>query len=160
MKFWDSSAIVPLIVAELSTEAATWLYRDDPAMVVWWGTRLECASAIARRERDGYLEPGAVTEALTRLAALESAWHEVQPSDRLRVQAVRLVRVHPLRAADALQLAAALLVAEDDPSSLPFVTLDADLALAAEREGFLVARPGVPAPGSHDRPSRGATDAP
>ncbi|GIW19794.1 MAG: hypothetical protein KatS3mg065_0090 [Chloroflexota bacterium] len=142
MKFWDSSAVVPLLVAEPSTEAATRLYRDDPAMVVWWGTPLECASALARREREGSLDPGAVTEALGRLAAVESAWHEVLPSDRLRAQAVRLVRVHPLRAADALQLAAALAVAEGNPERLPFVTLDGQLALAAEREGFPVARPG------------------
>ncbi len=142
MKFWDSSAVVPLLVTEPSTESVTRLFRDDPAMAVWWTTPLECASALARRERDGYLDPAAVTEALMRLAAVESAWHEIQPSDRLRAQAVRLVRVHPLRAADALQLAAALAVAEETPGGLPFVTLDAQLALAAEREGFPVVRPG------------------
>lgn len=55
--------------------------------------------------------------------------------------AARLLRVHPLCAADALQLAAARMAAEDRPETLPFVTLDDRLALAAQREGFEVIRP-------------------
>ena len=38
---------------------------------------------------------------------LSSGWHEVVPSSRVRSAAERLLRVHPLRAADSLQLAAA-----------------------------------------------------
>jgi predicted nucleic acid-binding protein len=59
----------------------------------------------------------------------------------VRQTAIRLLRVHPLRTADALQLAAAIAAAEDHPATLPFVTLDERLAQAAEREGFPVARP-------------------
>jgi len=47
-----------------------------------------------------------------------------------------LLRIHPLRAADSLQLAAALTVAEQEPSSLSFVCLDQRLAEAAIREGL------------------------
>jgi hypothetical protein len=56
----------------------------------------------------------------------------------LRRLAQRLVRVHPLRAADAFQLAAALVAAEPDPSGVEFVCLDPRLANAASREGFRV----------------------
>jgi predicted nucleic acid-binding protein len=107
-------------------------------MLVWWTTAVECASAIARREREGHLRGPALTGALDRLSDLELGWREVQPVDRVRRTAVRLMRVHPLTAADALQLAAAIIAAEDDPGTLPFVTLDHELATAAEREGFPV----------------------
>ena len=78
------------------------------------------------------------TMALQRLAALGTAWQEIPPTTRIRQTAERLLRVHPLRAADALQLAAAIAAADGDPRSLPFVTLDDRLARAAEREGFPV----------------------
>jgi hypothetical protein len=48
------------------------------------------------------------------------------------------LRVHPLRAADALQLAAAYIAAERRPSSLELVILDDRLAAAARREGFVL----------------------
>jgi len=138
VRFWDSSAIVPLLVDEPATAALTREYESDPQMLVWWATVVECVSALARRERDGGLPGRALPDALERLAALELAWLEIQALDRVRNTAVRLLRVHPLRSADALQLAAALVAAEDHPRTLPLVTLDDQLALAAEREGFAV----------------------
>ena len=44
--------------------------------------------------------------------------------------------MHPLKTADALQLAAAVAVAEDEPGLLGFVSFDARLNEAAGREGF------------------------
>jgi hypothetical protein len=105
---------------------------------VWWATAVECASAIARLERDGALDEPAVTQAFDRLKQLASGWHEVDPSDAVREAAVRFLRVHPLRATDALQLAAAFIAAERQPSSLELVTLDERLAAAARKEGFVV----------------------
>ena len=105
-------------------------------MLVWWATEVECASAIARLERDGALDPPAAIEAFDRLKRLADGWHEVDPSDGVRETAVRFLRVHPLRAADALQLAAAFVVAERRPSSLEVITLDERLAAAARKEGF------------------------
>jgi uncharacterized protein len=46
--------------------------------------------------------------------------------------------VHPLRAADALQLAAAFAAAEGRPGSLELITLDDRLCLAARKKGFAV----------------------
>ena len=138
MRFWDSSAIVPLLVAEPSTQALVTAFVRDPEVVVWWATEVECVSALARLERDASIDTPAMGEALARLDALALAWHEVQPAARTRQVAVRLLRTHNLRAADALQLAAAIAAAEDSPGSLPLVTLDGRLAMAAEREGFPV----------------------
>jgi predicted nucleic acid-binding protein len=136
MKFWDASAIVPLLISESATKTLQGLAATDPAMLVWWATEVECASAIARLERDGALDQPAVKVAFDRLKGLAHGWHEVDPSDALREAAVRFVRVHPLRTADALQLAAAFVAAERRPPSLELVTLDDRLALAARKEGF------------------------
>jgi predicted nucleic acid-binding protein len=141
MKFWDASAIVPSVVAEPRTKAVQGVAAKDPAMLVWWAAEVECASAIARLERDGALDESAVTQALDRLKQLAAGWHEVDPSDVIRETAVRFLRVHPLRAADALQLAAAFIAAERRPSSLELVTLDDRLAVAARKEGFVVEVP-------------------
>jgi len=138
MRFWDASAIVPLLMTEAATKALQGRAGTDPAMLVWWATEVECASAIARLERDGALDAAAVNEAFDRLKLLGEGWHEVEPSDAVREAAVRFLRVHPLRAADALQLAAAFVSAERRPSSLEIVTLDERLAAAARKEGFVL----------------------
>ena len=138
MRFWDASAIVPLVVAEPTTRVLQRLAAGDPAMLVWWATTVECASAIARLERDDALEPAAANEAFDRLRRLAEGWHEVDATDAVRDAALRLLRVHPLRAADSLQLAAAVVAAERRPSSLELITLDERLATAARKEGFAV----------------------
>ena len=135
MRFWDSSAVVPLLVNEERTDAALARAREDAEFAVWWGTPVECASAIARLERDG--APAArVGEAFARLDEIAQAWTEVEPSEEIRQVARRLLRVHPLRAADALQLAAAYIVAEGRPATLEVLTLDDRVRLAALKEGF------------------------
>jgi uncharacterized protein len=138
LRFWDSSAIVPLTIAEPSTEALQATAAQDPVMCVWWATEIECVSALSRLEREGGLTETATTVALERLDSLTEAWNEVQATDALRGAARRLLRVHALRAADALQLAAAVVAAEGLPASLDIVTLDERLAAAARREGFAV----------------------
>ncbi len=145
MRFWDSSAIVALLVGEARTEIVRPIAEDDPVMLVSWATVVECVSAIARLERDGDLTSEATLAALERLDAVAEGWNEVQPVEAARRAARRLLRVHRLRAADALQLAAAVVAAEGHPASLEVVTLDDRLVEAARREGFVVlgGAPGV-----------------
>ena len=64
--------------------------------------------------------------------------HEVLPTNGVRSIAARMLRVHPLRASDALQLAAAVVAAENDPPSLEVVSLDERLIEAAAEEGFRI----------------------
>lgn len=92
MKFWDSSALVPLLLAERSTPHATALAIQDAEMVVWWATPVECASAIARVERNNELSPAGAAEAFARLDALAGSWFQVEPSDEIRETARRLLR--------------------------------------------------------------------
>lgn len=138
MRFWDSSAVVPLLVHEPASAVSTQLLEDDPRMLVWWLTPVECTSALTRLEREGALASADLSTALERLAELELAWDEVQPADIVRSRATRLLRTHSLRTAAALQLAAAIVASEDEPRTLPLVTLDDRLGFAAEREGFAV----------------------
>ena len=138
MKFWDASAIVPLLITEQTTRRLQALLAKDPAMLVWWGSEVECVSALARLEREGGLGPQALAVALKRLGQLATAWHEIDASDSVREAATRFVRVHPLRAADALQLGAAFLAAERRPATLEVITLDERLGAAARKEGFIV----------------------
>lgn len=138
MKYWDSSAFLPLVVYETTTTAMQGLVAEDAEVIAWWGSRVEAHSALARLERDGVLVGPAYEAALTRLTKFAASWHEVVPTDVVREQAERLVRTHPLRAGDALQLAAAVVASEHRPTALPLVTLDASLRHAAFREGFTV----------------------
>ena len=138
MRFWDASAIVPLLIAETSTRRLQAFAASDPDMLVWWGSKVECVSALARLERDTALDPRAAVRAFGRLEQLATDWHEIDPSDILREAAARFLRVHLLRAADALQLAAAFMAAEQRPASLEMLTLDERLAGAAQKEGFSV----------------------
>lgn len=141
MKFWDSSAVVPLLVPETMSRSLQRLYEADAEMFAWWATEIECTSAIARRQRLRQLREDVVADALRRLSVLRAGWHEVEPGDEVRESAKRLLRVHDLRTADALQLAAALFVAEGRPSTLEFVALDDRLLAAARREGFSASEP-------------------
>jgi len=138
VRFWDASAIVPLLIAEPLTRRLQAFAASDPDMLVWWGSEVECVSALARLEREAALDPRAAVRAFDRLKQLAWGWHEVDPSDIVRETAARLLRVHPLRAADALQLAAAFIAAEQRPASLEMLTLDDRLANAARKEGFAV----------------------
>jgi uncharacterized protein len=105
-------------------------------MLVWWSTEIECVSAIARIERERQGVSSAINLSLTKLKKLASSWQEVQPTINVKEQSLRLLRVHSLRSADALQLAAAFVASEYRPSSIDFVCLDSRLADAAQREGF------------------------
>ena len=137
MKFWDTSALVPLCARESASEQMLKLLRTDPGVAAWWGSVIECSAALAHRGREGRLAADDWDNALARLNVLKDSWFEVQPGERLRALAARLVRVHMLRASDALQLAAAL-VWIDKAAPGELVTLDRRLHTAARLEGFRV----------------------
>jgi predicted nucleic acid-binding protein len=112
------------------------LVEDDPAVAVWWATRTECLSALARRRREGLLAPAAYRAAQRVLAALADTWTEILPSEAIRTSAERLLAVHALSAADAFQLGAALAWCGGATARHSVVTLDDRLRDAAGREGF------------------------
>ena len=138
MRFWDSSAIVPLVVAEEETDRCGVLLHDDSEVVVWLFTAVEVVSALTLRLRERSLKQQEFRVAREQLNLLQRAWSEVVSVDKVRDRSVRLLEVHSLRAADALQLAAALIASEETPQDLSFLTLDQRLGEAALKEGFPV----------------------
>lgn len=139
MIFWDSSAIVSLLVEETESVARAAMLGTDPIMAVWWATPVECESALQRRIREDSIDTMAAGQARLRLAALADCWHEVSPTVEVRKLALRLLRTHPLRAADSLQLAAALALEAAGFHGLQFACADQRLSIAAEAEGLVVA---------------------
>ncbi len=106
--------------------------------VVWWASPVECKSAIYRRHREAPMPRSVLDIALERLASFFLYADTVQATEELRSRAGRLLAVHPLRAADALQLAAALVACAEEPIGEKLVSLDQRLREAAIREGFAV----------------------
>jgi len=139
MRFWDASGIVPLLVRQARTREMEHLLAQDPDMVTWWGTPVECLSALMRLAREGRLTDDDVRDAERRLHALRNSWDEVLPGEACRRTAERMLRVHALRAADAMQLAAALIASDHDPGRLEIVCLDQRLIEAGNKEGFALA---------------------
>ena len=138
MRFWDTSAIVPLCVNEPTSAEVKTLLGNDPTLVVWWGTRIEGISAFMRQIREGNLSASGERQARQVLNSLAQAWIEILPSEAVRSTAERLLAVHPLRAADALQLAAALQWRQRDAADYEFVSFDNRLREAAYKERFLL----------------------
>ena len=138
MKFWDSSAIIPICLKEQLSETVKRLIKADEDIVVWWTTRVECLSAMSRRRREGVLNTDAELKARAILSALSIEWSEVQPTELVRQRAERLLSIHSLRSADAFQLAAALIWAQENPQGHEIVCLDQNLREAAHKEGFTV----------------------
>jgi hypothetical protein len=137
MRFWDSSAVIPLLLDEGQSTEMLRLYDADGAQTVWCLTEVEAASAIARKAREGTVAERE-NAARSQLRFLRERWIEVSSLESVRARALRLLSIHSLRAADALQLAAALVSCDERTESLPFVCLDDRLADAARKERFPV----------------------
>lgn len=140
MRYWDASALVPLVIEEEGTERTRSWLGEDPSIVTWAWTRVELASAVERRVRQGELSRDQRRVVLSRFDELAGSWDEVVDLIAVRARALALLARHDLRAADAAQLGAALLTAEQDPAGLTFVCLDERLTMAADREGLRTLR--------------------
>lgn len=138
MRFWDAAALVPLCAQEAGTPSVRALQQQDHDIVVWWGSPIECLSALRRLMRMGQLnEAGAAAPR----ACLNSLWRtvvQVAPTEQVRTRAARLLAAYPLRAADAFQLGAALVWAQDQAAGHGFVCFDERLRETARQEGFSV----------------------
>ncbi len=141
MRFWDTSALIPLVLFEPGTGRVIRWLRQDSGVAVWMLTRVELLSALARRRRVASSAAAPIAQAKRDVLELWARWFEVTAVERVRTLAERIVERHPVRAADALQIAAALVAGDGIQGGLEFVTLDARQADAAEREGLRVLGP-------------------
>jgi predicted nucleic acid-binding protein len=138
LRFWDSSAVLPLLVGQATTPKVRELFAEDPHTCVWTLTDVEVRSALMRLERAGDLTPSRRLAAEEHFAHLWKRTRVVESIEAVKAQARRILGLHPLRAADALQLGAALVFAGLDPLGTELVCLDLRLADAARLEGFRI----------------------
>jgi len=104
---------------------------------VWSLTRLEIVSALRRKQREQNVSPEHFRSAIQRLDSVQRAWSEVDAVEPVTRRAERLLGTHVLRAADALQLAAALIISQERTAGFEFVTRDKQLFRAIDAEGFM-----------------------
>jgi len=133
--FWDASALVPLCAGQVSSSRATKHYNNYP-IVIWWGTPVEIAGALARLVRMQQLTPGELAKAHAMLLKLAVEWSVIDPVEQVRRRALDAIGQYSLRAADALQLAAALEWCQGRPQGKTFLTADHRLRQAANLAGF------------------------
>ena len=138
MRFWDSSAIIPLIVSEAQTDYCLEALQGESQMMVWALSEVEVCSALTRKLREGFLSEETLTSAMRRANQIFKAAFEVTAGPKVKQRAIRLLHLHALRAADALQLAAALVAVKEDVQKMPIMCFDNRLSEAARREGFVV----------------------
>jgi hypothetical protein len=138
VKYWDTSALVPLFIDQPHSPAAKEIFGDDPEAVLAWATWIEYESALQRAHREAILDEEGVAVARESFTLVRESAVEIQPSEELRARAIRLLAEHPLRAADALQLASALMWTGENPSGSGFVSFDDRLRKGAEGEGFTI----------------------
>lgn len=138
MRFWDASAIIPLCIDGPHSKVVRDIAGNDGDIAAWWGSPIECCSAFARLRREGFLKTREEDRLRRLISLLANTWTEVEPSRDIRDLAERLLLLHPLRAADSLQLAAALVWAGKTPKGDYFMCLDRRLRGAARDEGFTV----------------------
>jgi uncharacterized protein len=136
MNYWDSSALVTLFVEQPCSRKYRALHERDAQVVTAWHSVPECASAFCHLRREGLVTEAQLTELLARLQAQAANWYILSSGTRLEHLTLRMLRIHPLRAMDALHLAAACLVRGDEIAPMGFFCDDTRLAEAAAKEGF------------------------
>jgi len=136
--FWDTSAVVPLCCHQTASLQARQVARQYDRMVVWWSASVEAYSALSRLLRQTEITQREFQRAVKRLEQMESTWWEIAPEADARSTAKDMLSRYDLRAADALQLAAALVWCEHNSRRRPFICFDQRLAEAARKSGFTV----------------------
>jgi len=134
--FFDTSAIVPLCVAQPTSQKARQAYRNFHRQIVAWTALIEATGAIYRAVRLGGLSKSNAKRALDRLAQLEKRWTEIMATDRVRELAIDALQTYDLRAGDAIQLASAMVWCKEKPRNRSFVCFDHRLAEAGRSAGF------------------------
>jgi predicted nucleic acid-binding protein len=128
--------VIPLIFEEPTSPVLNELLMQDTDMVVWWGTWIECSVTVSRLGCEGRLDENGQEETRAALDSMSMDWLEIEPTGELRLLAMLVSKTHSLKAADCLQLAAALRCCEGNTDGVDFVCLDNRLRQSAEDEGF------------------------
>lgn len=134
MRFWDTSALVPLLTEEGTSALLTELFQQDRDVIASFITPVEITSALWRKAG---VNDDLRHLAEQRYAVLEANWTLIDEYALAVEIAKRFASQYGLRAGDAIQLACAV-IAVPNRNELPFVVNDYDLKAAARAEGFPV----------------------
>lgn len=111
--YFDTSALVPLVIGEPSTDASRKVWATSERRLSSVIAKAELAAALAKARRMGRIDEDARDAAL---AAAQPLWADcdlVSVSDRVADAAAMLASRHDLRGYDALHVTSSLLVAGD-----------------------------------------------
>lgn len=134
--FLDASALVKRYVLEAGTEAVEALFRSGQPLAISRLSLIEVPSALCRRAREGDLSAGDLMLALGDLARDAEQLLVVELDAPLTAAATALLQRHALRAGDAAQLGAAVMLRQLTGMSVRFHGADQRLAAAAVAEGL------------------------
>ena len=134
--YFDTSAIVPLLIDEDATDRCSRLWNEAERIVSVRLLYPETCAALARAKRMERLTAAQMITATADLDELIEQIDHIELTGELARNAGRLAQEHGLRGYDAVHLAAAVAVADNDAV---LVTGDADLAAAAAARGLAAA---------------------
>jgi predicted nucleic acid-binding protein len=138
VRFIDASALVKRYVREAGSARVQSLLRSD-AVAVCRLSAVEVVSAFARLGRDGAVTIATRDRLIRSFTTDLMAWHTVEITEDLVATGQQLLLRHTLRAGDAIQLAAAMLLQRAlGPDFTSFVAADSRLTAAALAEGLTV----------------------
>lgn len=137
VRYYDTSALVKQYLQEAGSKLVLELLKSGEKVYTASLTYAETHAAFSRRTREGRL----TRETTKRLALrFDKDWESydiVVLSENVFRLARQMLYRHPLRSAEAIHLASALLLARTSPrSSWSFVCADGRLCDAAKSEGF------------------------
>jgi len=96
VRFWDSSAVVPLVVREENSDRVRTWVEDDEDMVVRTLTEVEVRSALSRMAREGRLGPDDLLQVTLDADDLLRQFHTVESLSAVKNRAKRPLMLHPL----------------------------------------------------------------
>jgi predicted nucleic acid-binding protein len=132
--FLDSSALAKRYISETGTGWIRGQIRIHTAVIVSRITGVEVMSAIARRQREGRIDPKTAQQIQWLVVHhFRHHYRVIEVDDRLASEAIQLLMAYPLRAYDAIQLASAKQV-QHQP--MTFVCADTRLLQFAQAEGL------------------------
>ncbi|MBF2050700.1 MAG: type II toxin-antitoxin system VapC family toxin [Elainella sp. C42_A2020_010] len=148
--FLDSSALLKRYVPEVGT---AWIQsitdaQNQNLLIVAHIAWVEISSAVARRQREGNISSIQANQILSAFRAHWNTQYFIVTIDHTVIDlAGQLVNQHPLRAYDAVQLAAALSLQGQlslpNVASFTFLTADTRLLAIAQAESLLADDPNL-----------------
>jgi predicted nucleic acid-binding protein len=143
--FLDSSALMKLFVQEVgSAQVFDLMAHALPGQVhVSALAFVEVRSAIRRRQAVKDIDHAAAEEAIANLEAERKGIPQQAVTENIHLLAQVLVDQHLLRSLDSVQLASAIVVAQDLHRGFHFVCSDHRLSSAARAEGLPVLDPAI-----------------